>query len=287
MSGFDPRITPARHDLAAEHLRGKVQAERYTPGVTLEIAVPKAALLREPRLNAPMETEVLFGERFVAYELDEEFTWGQCEQDGYVGYVASSCFSERGEPPTHRVSVRQSRAYAEPSGKAHSPHALSLGSRLVVAADLGRFLEIIWSGAPNVFVPSSHVKTIAEPESDFATIAELFLGVPYVWGGRTSLGLDCSALVQLALAESGIKAPRDSDMQREDVGNLIGSEEALGHIQRGDLVFWKNHVAIALDERRIIHANALAMAVSIDEAITFAKAVEASEGPVIAVKRLS
>ncbi|MFZ1990223.1 MAG: C40 family peptidase [Alphaproteobacteria bacterium] len=286
MSELDPRITPAKPNLAAEHLRGKVTAARYTPGIALEIVAPKTNLLREPSAGAQLESELLFGERFIAYELDENYTWGQAEYDGYVGYVTANSLAAACAATTHRVSVRQSRTYTEPSGKAFSPYALSLGSRLAVVRDRGRFLEVASPSGPNLFVPSSHLTAIGEHAPDFVAVAAIFLGVPYLWGGRTSAGLDCSALVQLALAEAGIKAPRDSDQQREAVGETIGGAEALAQMQRGDLVFWNNHVAIAFDERRIIHANALAMAVSIDDAAPFARAVEASDGPVLAVKRL-
>ena len=286
MSELDPRVTPAKPNLAAEHLRGKVTAPRYTRGITLEIVVPKTNLLREPNVGGQLESELLFGERFVAYELDEHFTWGQAEYDGYVGYVTASSLAATGAAATHRVSVRQSRTYTEPSGKAFSPYALSLGSKVAAVGDRGRFLEVASPSGPNLFVPSSHLTALAERADDFVAVAAIFLGVPYLWGGRTSAGLDCSALVQLALAEAGIKAPRDSDQQREAVGEAIGGAEALAQMHRGDLVFWKNHVAIAFDERRIIHANALAMAVSIDEVAPFARAAEASDGPVIAVKRL-
>jgi len=286
MTELDPRTTPAKPNLAAEHLRGRVTAARYTPGITLEIVVPKTGLLREPNAGARLESELLFGERFIAYELDEHFTWGQAVHDSYVGYVAAGALAAAAAVATHRVAVTQSRAYAEPSGKAFSPYALSLGSKLAVAHDRGRFVEVAQPSGPNLFVPFSHVKPVGEPSLDYVAVAEMFLGVPYLWGGRSSAGLDCSALVQLALAETGINAPRDSDQQREALGEPIGGAEALVHMQGGDLVFWESHVAIALDERRIIHANALAMAVSIDEAAPFARAVEASDGPVIAVKRL-
>lgn len=284
MSEFDPRITPARPDLAAEHLRGKVQAERYAVGIPCEVAKSHTGLFRAPQVNAPPDTELLAGERFIVYEDKGAYAWGQSEIDGYVGYVRSDDLSSAGPQVTHRVRVRQSRLYIEPSAKSSAGLALSLGASLRVVHDLGRFSELQFGSS--YFVPSAHLAPLSYVSSDYVAVAEQFLGVPYVWGGRTCFGLDCSALVQLSLAEAGIKAPRDSDQQRAFLGDGVGGAEALAHMRRGDLVFWKNHVAIALDGARILHANALAMAVSIDEAIPFARAVEPTEGPVIAVKRL-
>jgi hypothetical protein len=284
VSEFDPRITPARPDLAAEHLRGKVSAERYAPGESYEVVRWHTGLRRAPEVSAPLETELLAGERFTVYEKKGAYAWGQAETDGYVGYVFAHDLEPAGPEATHRVKVRQSRLYNDANSKSFALLALSLGAKLRVKRDLGRFSEVRFE--TDCFVPSAHIAPLAEFSSDYVAVAEMFLGVPYVWGGRTSLGLDCSALVQLSLAEAGIKSPRDSDQQREAFGKSIGGAEALSHLQRGDLVFWKNHVAIAIDKVRMIHANAMAMAVSIDEAIPFARAVEASEGPVIAVKRL-
>jgi cell wall-associated NlpC family hydrolase len=286
MSGYDPRITPGRPDLAAEHLRGKVSAARYVPGVLREITVSQTGLLRAPKPDSPVETELLFGERFTVYDANETYAWGQAELDGYVGYVRAHALGNPGAAATHRVAVRQSRLYAEPSGKARSGVPLSLGARLRVERDLGRFVEVSLLEGKSAFVPASHMKPIGERVSDFVSVAEQLVGVPYLWGGRTSFGLDCSALVQLALAEAGTTSPRDSDRQREALGEIVGGEGALSRLERGDLIFWKNHVAIAVDRVRIIHANALAMAVSIETATPFARAVEGSEGPVITVKRL-
>ena len=284
MSDYDPRTTPARGDIAAEHLRGKVPAGRYAAGEPHEVIRSHTGLFRAARVNAPLDTELLAGERFVVYEHAGVWAWGQAELDGYVGYVRSGELEPAGQQATHRVSVRQSRLYNEPSGKAQALLALSLGAKLRVLRDLGRFSEVRFGSI--CFVPSAHIVPISQVSPDYVATAEQFLGVAYVWGGRTSLGLDCSALVQLSLAEAGIKAPRDSDMQREALGESLGGAEALAQMRRGDLVFWKNHVATAIDNKRILHANALAMAVSIDEAVAFARAVEPGEGPVIAVKRL-
>lgn len=285
MNEYDPRITPARGDLAAEHLRGNVTADRFVPGVVKEIIATRTGLARTSDGRAPLETELILGEQFTVYEQKGFLAWGQAGLDGYVGYISSLALGDPQEPPTHRLAVPASRGYESPSGKATAPWPLTLGSRLHVLGNEARFSQFRF-GLHKAFVPSAHIKPVGEFVSDYVAVAEMFLGVPYLWGGRTSSGLDCSALVQLSLAESGIKAPRDSDQQREALGQSIGGAEALTQMRRGDLVFWKNHVAIALDNARMLHANALAMAVSIDEAIPFAQAVEATDGPVIAVKRL-
>ncbi|HEX5779788.1 MAG TPA: NlpC/P60 family protein [Xanthobacteraceae bacterium] len=266
MSAFDPRLTPARPDLAAAHLRGKVEAARFVEGVTKRVVSASAPLRRRPEPDAPLDTEALHGERVTIYETnDEGWSWGQLERDGYVGWLPASELGDEGPPPTHRVSALRTLVFRGPDIKQPPLASLSLGSRVFVARIKGEFAVSEAGG----FIPARHLAPLAEHESDFVAVAERFIGTPYLWGGRSSLGLDCSGLVQVALQAAGIECPRDSDMQAA-FGSAVPFSGDTATLRRGDLVCWKRHIGIVSAPGRLLHANAFHMAVAdepLDEAI--------------------
>jgi cell wall-associated NlpC family hydrolase len=261
---FDRRTTPARPDLAAEHLRGKVVSTRFVQGNELEVRDAQAPLRREPSPDALLDTEALHGERVTVYEENGEgWCWGQLNSDGYVGWVPANALRQPGPLPTHRVAALRTFVFPGPSIKAPPVDALSLGSRVAVKPQQrdgsGELTDLV-SG---LCIPTRHLAPIESTEPDFVAVAERFVGVPYLWGGKTSLGLDCSGLVQVALNASGIACPRDSDMQERALGVPLPPGD-LADLRRGDLIFWTGHVAIVRDERSILHANAFHMAVAIE-----------------------
>jgi cell wall-associated NlpC family hydrolase len=259
VTALDPRLTPARADLAAKHLEGSVTAARFVEGELREVVVPQAPLRRTPSPDTPLDTEALKGERVMIYETTAEgWAWAQLQQDGYVGWLPAEALREVGPAPTHKVAVPRTLVFPGPSIKIPPVEALSLGCRLAIA----RSDEVFAVTASGGHVPRRHLVPIESRETDFVAVAETFLGVPYLWGGRTSLGLDCSALVQVALSACGIDCPRDSDMQERTLG--ITSAPDPSGLRRGDLLFWKGHVAIARDATTLIHANAFHMAVAIE-----------------------
>jgi cell wall-associated NlpC family hydrolase len=279
MSSFHPRLTPARPDLAARHLAGKVAAARFVDGEPREVIEPHLPLRRSPVPDAALDTEALMGERVTVYETtDEGWAWGQLDADGYVGFMPASGLAAPGPAPTHRVSALRTLIFHAPSFKLPPIGALPLGARLAVVRSEGRFALTASGG----FVPARHLAPVESREDDFVAVAERFLGTPYLWGGKTSLGLDCSGLVQVALNACGVACPRDTDMQQEALGEVVAD----GPRRRGDLIFWKGHVAIARDERTMLHANAFHMAVAIepiDQAIT---RIRASDGEITCVRRV-
>jgi cell wall-associated NlpC family hydrolase len=277
---FHPRLTPARPDLAARHLEGKVSAARYVDGEPREVVGPHLPLRRSPSPDAPLDTEALMGERVTVFETSEEgWAWGQLDGDGYVGFMPASGLAPPGPAPTHRVSALRTLVFPAPSFKFPPIGALPLGARLAVVRSEGRF-ALTASGS---YVPAPHLAEVESREADFVTIAERFLGTPYMWGGKTSLGLDCSGLVQVALTACGFACPRDTDMQQVAVGEVAAN----GPRRRGDLVFWRGHVAIARDDRTLLHANAFHMAVAIEEIDTAIARIRASDGEVTCVRRLA
>jgi cell wall-associated NlpC family hydrolase len=251
-----------------------VAADRFVEGIEYEVVASAAPLRREPSHQAPLDTEALRGERATIYDITEDgWAWGQLNSDGYVGWMPSEALIAPGASPTHKVSALRTFAFPGPSIKLAPADALSFGSRLVIARIEGPFAIT----ARGEFVPAVHLAAAGSAVRDWVSVAEMFLNVPYLWGGKTSLGLDCSGLVQVAMAAAGKTCPRDSDLQETAL------DAALSHIepdavQRGDLMFWKGHVAIALDGERIIHANAAHMAVAIEPIATAIRRIQTSDG---------
>jgi len=280
MTSYDPRTTPARPDLAASHLAGKVEAARFADGHVREIAEPQAPVRRSPSPDAPLDTEALKGERITIYDSnDEGWSWGQLAADGYVGYVPMSSLRDPGKSPTHRVAVPRTLVFPGPSIKLPPLEGLSLGCKLAITRIDGSLAVTDTNG----FIPAGHLKPLDSSEPDFVAVAETFIGVPYLWGGKTSLGIDCSGLVQVALMTSGTACPRDSDMQERALGAAV----PLTELQRGDLVFWKDHVAIAHDATTFLHANAFHMAVALEPVREAIARIAATGNEVTSVRRIS
>ncbi len=270
----DKRVTPARSDLAAAHLKGVVDAPCYAEGEKFSVAVGRASLRVRPSNDAAQDSELLFGESFTVYDSAQGWAWGQAANDLYVGYVRLDGLAKPFKPEA-RVSALMAPVFAAADLK--TPVRDLLPMNAVVPA-LGREGDYVNVGQG--FVHQQHLG--AETQKDFATIAERFLGVPYVWGGKTAAGLDCSGLIQTALQAVGKAAPRDTDMMEKALGEAI----AISDVRRGDLVFWKGHMGVMLDESRLLHANAFHMAVVIEPLAEAVARIENIAGPVTSVKRL-
>jgi cell wall-associated NlpC family hydrolase len=283
MRAFDPRLTPARADLAAKELEGKVAAPRYVAGRICEVIEPQAPLRGEPAPDAPLATEALKGERVTVYDVNGEgWAWGQLAADDYVGWLPANALTSPGPPPTHKVVALRTFIFAIPSIKAPPLEALPFGARLPIARIDDSF-AVTKSGC---FVPAVHLAAVESYERDFVAVAERFLGAPYLWGGKTMLGLDCSGLVQIALSACGISCPRDSDMQEAALGAPITAAPDFANLQRGDLVFWKGHVAIVRDRATLIHANAFHMAVAIEPIAAAIDRIRDAGAAISALRRL-
>ena len=274
-----PRLTPARPDLAARHLEGKVTAARFVEGEPREVVEPHLPLRRSPAPDAPLDTEALMGERVTVYETSEEgWAWGQLDADRYVGFMPVSGLAAPGPAPTHRVSALRTLVFPAPSFKLPPIGAVPLGARVAVVRSEGRFALTAAGG----YVPAPHLAPVESREADFVAVAERFLGTPYLWGGKTSLGLDCSGLVQVALTACGVACPRDTDMQQAALGEVVAN----GPRRRGDLIFWRGHVAIVRDASTMIHANAFHMAVAIEPIDQAIARIRLSDGEVTCVRRV-
>ena len=253
----DPRIHPYRPDLAAAHLRGQVSATRFVEGVPCQIRAGFAALNEGPSIEARQAGQLLFGEVFTVYEEQDGWAWGQNGTDGYVGWLRLEMLDSDIYPATHRVTALRTYLFPEPDLKTPPVDLLSFGAQILAIEEKGDWIEAATGG----WLYRKHLATAEAPWLDPVETALRFAGTPYLWGGRTSLGLDCSALVQLALAGAGFPCPRDSDQQAAGIGELV-SDTGEGHaFQRGDLVFFPGHVGIMADARDLVHANAFHMQV--------------------------
>lgn len=279
MPSLDPRRNAHRPDLADARLKGRIEAAHFADGTLHNVIHVTAPLRREPRHDAALDTEALYGERVRVFEIDDEgWAWGQLERDGYVGYLPAAALVAAGAAPTHAVCALRSFGFPGPDIKIPPFVAMPFGATLNVAREQNGFAVT----AAGLFVPRQHVAPLPQAEPDAVAVAERFLGAPYLWGGKTTQGIDCSGLVQVSLHASGRNCPRDSDMQAAELGAPV----SLPELRRGDLIFWKGHVAIARDGGTIIHANAFHMAVAIEPVAAAITRIAAGGSDVVAIKRL-
>lgn len=276
----DRRLNPWREDLAAEHLRARVAAARYAEAQALRVNRAAVPLRKAPDAALGYETELLFGEAFDAYDIKDGWAWGQAGRDGYVGYVPAEALGAA-PAPSHRLRALRSFVYPAPTIKTTPLGFLPFAAEVSVIGQEGDFSQ---TSAGWLYTP--HLAPLSRVDSDPVSVAERFIGIPYLWGGKSSLGLDCSGLVQTACLACAIPALRDSDMQEATLGEVIAAPAAPEDYRRGDLLFWPGHVALAQGEGRMIHANAHFMEVT-SEAIGPALERIAAKGSVLrTVRRL-
>ncbi|WP_244486915.1 C40 family peptidase [Aurantimonas sp. Leaf443] len=281
---LDRRLNAYRDDLADARLAGRVTAARFVEGEARRVRAPLAPLRRAPRDDAPLETQALMGEAVRVFETDGNgWCFAQLEDDAYVGYLPASALGPLGEAPTHVVRVNQTFLFPGPDIKRPPLATLPLGARLGIvgeASDRNATYALVAGGGAVVV---QHLAGTGPSEADAVETALGFLGTPYLWGGKSALGIDCSGLVQVALGRAGIAAPRDADLQERDLGTPVPAGEAP---RRGDLVFWPGHVGLMLDETRLLHANAFHMMTAI-EPLAEASARMAARGVALrSVRRL-
>jgi cell wall-associated NlpC family hydrolase len=284
-AAFDRRVTPARSDIAAASLKGQVAAERFVEGRMRIVARGLASLRKEPSEEAGLETQLLFGEGFTVYEEKQGWVWGQAVGDSYVGYARTEAFAapqaeHAHGAPSHRVIARQTPLLSAPDVKKPARDLLPMNARLAVVAEGLRFLRL----TNRLYVFAGHAAALDRVAPDWVAVAEDFQGVPYLWGGKSAAGLDCSGLIQTALEAGGRKAPRDTDMMEEALGIAVAPD---GTPRRGDLLFWKGHMGVMLDGARLLHANAFFMQVTAEPLAAARARILEREGLAIrAIRRL-
>lgn len=281
-TSLDPRRHPFREDLAAEALRNQVSAPRYVAGQTRQLVHSATPLRGQPEPRASWTSEVLFGELVTVYDEKDGWAWGQLVRDGYVGYLRAGALSANVKPATHRVRALSTFLYPTADVKAPPWLPLSMTSLVSVAETGPAFAKL----ADGSFIPMRHIADLAWRTPDFVAIAERFLGTPYLWGGKTRQGLDCSGLVQVAMQIAGLDCPRDSDMQQAELGRVVPVVANFDGLERGDLVFWPGHVGIMTDAFLLLHANAHHMAVAVEPLKAAADRIARAGGRIAAIKRL-
>ncbi len=278
---LDPRRHAFRQDLADARLQGRVAAANFVDGWFGQVRVAIAPVFGTPDAGAALTTQLLFGERVRVFEEKEGWAWLQSEADDYVGYAPAAAIGREIGAPTHRIASLSTPALARPELKSPPLVDLPMGARLSVEREESGFAVL----AIGAFVPMQHLVPIDARAADFVAIAEQFLGAPYLWGGRTRAGLDCSGLVQVAMQAAGIAAQRDSDMLMAEIGTAIGLGDGLSGLRRGDLIFWRGHVGIMTDARHMLHANAYHMRVVVEPLAEAVARIKATGGEIIAVRR--
>lgn len=249
----------------------------------MRCAAPAAAIRREPEAVSEQVDQLLFGEDFTVEEVREGWARGRALRDGYEGWVEATALHEPAGAPTHAVAALRTYAFPEPDLKSTPPRLYSMNALVAVVEREGRFARAEEAG----WFFEEHLRPVKAHESDPAAVAERFLGAPYQWGGRESLGLDCSGLVQQALYACGRGCPRDSDAQAQELGAEIDPGPRLENLRRGDLVFWSGHVAMMVDAERVVHANSHHMAVVVEPLLDVVARMEAAgAGPPAGFRRL-
>lgn len=279
---LDPRVHAYRPDLADVRLEGRVKAKRFVPGTAGQIVRPAVPVRGRPEMAAVLVTEALMGEEVMIFDEADGWAWVQLSQDRYVGYVPAAAVVRDVMQPTHRVRALGTFVYPAATMKAPPLMHLSINAGLVITGEEGEFYKTSFGG----FVFQRHLSERAKGVRDFVSIAEQLIGTPYLWGGKTRIGLDCSGLVQTALHAAGRPCPRDSDMQRETLGDALEVPATLEGLQRGDLVFWKGHVGIMSDGVMMVHANAHHMSVVVETLPEAAERIVRAGGPITAIRRM-
>jgi cell wall-associated NlpC family hydrolase len=278
----DARLIPARPDLAAKYLEGRIEAARFVEGRAFEISDALAPLRSEPSSDAMLLTQALKGERVTIYDRNGEgFAWGQLNSDGYVGWLPDRALAKPIGKPTHKITSLRTFALPGPSIKLPPVETLVMGAVVTVVREDSLFAVT----REGWYLPRQHVGSIDIYTDDFVAVAERFAGSPYLWGGKSSLGVDCSGLVQVSLNAAGTGCPRDSDMQQDGLGRTLEPAESK-YLRRGDLIFWKGHVAIARDAETIVHASAHHMATVIENTREAIVRIKADGSEITAIKRL-
>ena len=273
----DRRLTPANGRVAATHLRGFIDSETYAEGTQRQVRLSIVDLQRTP--NGPRDRQLVMGDSVTVYDEMDGHRFVQSNKDSYVGYVPSNTLGSPNEP-THWVAVPSGHAYPEPDMKSRELHPLYFGSQVTVTSHMPKFFET----SDGHYIPKPHLRPIDKRFKDPVTVAQMLFGAPYLWGGNTVAGIDCSGLVQAACLACDIACLGDSDLQENSLGTEIAPDTPM---QRGDLLFWAGHVALAVDDSTLIHANAHHMAVAYEPADHAIKRIAAQgDGPVTTRRRL-
>lgn len=277
---LDPRLNAYRPDLADARLAGKVEAARYVEGSPYIVTAGLVDVRGAPQSDASQTTQALMGEAVSVFDVKEDWAWCQLGRDGYVGYVPAAALSAGIRTATHEVAVPGTFLYPAANLKSAPYATIYMNTPLAVVEEGEKWSRI----ADGRYVFTRHLRPSGSVSAEPAAVAQLFEHVPYLWGGRTQLGLDCSGLVQTAFQACGRACPRDTDMMECELGEELPFGDT-GELERGDLVFWAGHVGIMVDRQRLIHANGHHMLTVIEPLSDALARIAALFGPATSYRR--
>lgn len=265
---LDRRLHAFRNDLADERLQGKVKAKRFVTGEQQRVNAPLVDLRPNPDLKSGIDTQLLYGDIVNVIDIDAGWAWVQSQRDNYVGYVSKKFLRKlkKSTPAnSHFVSAERSFRYAQPDMKTPVVDCLSMGSAVAIVGEVDTRGTKYAEMADGKYLISRHLSPIDDHVDDYVSVAESLLHTPYLWGGSSAFGMDCSGLVQLSMLMAGKQIMRDTDMQETTIGTELGFSAMDGGLQRGDLIFWKGHVGIMRNTETLIHANGHTMNVATEK----------------------
>ena len=274
---FDTRITPIRRDLASTAYKAIVKRKKY---VTAKLATVKSAFTPlYSNKGSKLSTQLLYGEECDVFETKNGWSWIQSRRDNYVGYTPTINLTRKIYKPNSKVISLRTVIYTKPDIKSVTKGYLSFNSLVEVIKIKGKYSLIKNLG----WCPSLDLVKIKSSKFNHIDLSKQYLDTPYLWGGRDSMGIDCSGLIQNLHQINNRPFPRDTDMQEIFVTNEVKYEKDL---KAGDLVFWKGHVAMMIDNSNIIHANAFHMKTAIEPLSTAKKRILKSNGKIKKLGRL-
>ena len=273
---IDRRRNAFRPELADARLEGRVASLRFVAGIVQQVRVPIAPVRKEPDSSLGYETEALLGETVRVFDTAGGWAWGQLQRDGYVGYLPVAALSAEYVAPTHRIKAPATFVYPDASIKTPPLAQLSLNALIAVGETPPdpRFAALNVGG----YVYANHIAPVDSFARDYVEVAERMINTPYLWGGRSRTGVDCSGLVQLSFEAAGIACPRDSDMAAAELGERVVIPSDLEGLQRGDVIFWPGHCGIMIDSVMLIHANGHHMSTVIEPLTQAARRIHKSGG---------